>query len=409
MISIRKRLWISTLVLAFTLSASNALLAGKKDKDDDDDNIVAAIISAPVVTNGIVADEPTEFNIILNASGVGQEFALDPNVFGFQIPAGGRMEVELGEAFTRNTRINPDTGLEELVPINPNANIILTTGPQNPIIFQSGDTVARGNWSVSDDGANTITVTPNGGNGNNGLENARAKEIGVKVIHVRPGPSPRSKDNAPYINGGPGEVGTISVRIYDKRGKLRGAGFGDVVFKPRVGRQIHNTNEGLRTRPGGSPDAETIENVDFQRVKPNTALTNTEKTEPFSVGFPYAPRFLMFEELDPNVRGNFTDASFIPQVGIDNVTYEVNSKKPWTAKLVQMIGTETETIGAIVIRGPTKSSRGMILPSPGLITVGGNGSFLSVSVQVGRKKGVYTVTVTLLEGGQATNHIIVTD
>jgi len=395
-------LW-GALLLAATLGTSSALLADKKD-DDDHDNIVAGIISAPVVMNGTVANEPTEFNLIFNAQGKGLKRALDPELFGFQIPAGGRMEVELSDEFTRNTRIISVSGAVEPVPINPNANIILTTGPQNPIIFAPGTTVARGNWSVSDDGNNLITITPNGGSGDNGLENARANEIGMKVIHVRP--NPRVKDGTPFINGNAGEVGRVTVRIYDAESKLKHSGSGKVKFKPRVGRQVHNTNDGLRTTPGGSPLVETIELIDFQRVGPNTALTNDQQYSPFSAGYPYAPRFLLFEELDQSVRGQFTEASYIRQPGIENVTYEVNARKPWKAKLIQVTTTGNVTIGKIEIKGHD-DSHGTILPSPGLTTIGGNGSHLTVPVRVGDEDGKYKVKVSLSGGGSATTTIIV--
>ncbi len=371
--------------------------------DDDEHNIVAGIISAPVVMNGLVANEPTEFNIILSQPGVSLEGALDPQAKGFQIPAGGRMEVELSDEFIRNKV----TGTDTPVPINPNANIILTIGPQNPIIFQSGATVARGNWAVSDDGANLITVTPLGGIGDNGLENARANEIGMKVIHVRP--NPRTVDGMPFINGDPGEEGEIAVRIYNASGDVVASGEGDVKFRARVGRQVHITNEGLRTTPGGSPAVETIELIDFQRVGPGTVLDNTNKTTPFSAGYPYAPRYILFDDLDPSLRGEFTEASFIPQIGLAGVTYEIKKEKPWRAKLVQYTGTGKHTIGAVDMSGPSRDSRGKLLPSIGQTTASSdaNGSFFSVPVQVGDMPGEYRVTVTLYGGGQATTTIIV--
>jgi len=373
--------------------------------DDDDDNIVATIVSAPVLSSGTLADEPTEFNLIMNAGGEGKETALDPQLFGYQIPAGGRMEVELSDAFTRNTVVDAETGIAQPVAINPNANIILTTGPQNPIIFQSGATVARGNWSVSDDGQNTITVTPNGGFGDSGLENSRANEIGIKVIHVRP--NPRNINGTPFINGRPGEKGTIKVRIYNAANEVIAKGKGKVKFRARNGRQIYISNEGLRTPGGGNPAAETNELIDFQRVAPNTALTNDTPHVPFSAGRPYAPRFLMFEALDPAVRGEFTAASYIPQAGIANVTYVINKKKPWKAKLVQITDAGTKTIGKIKIEGPDDDESSMILPSPGLTTIGGNGSFLTVPVKVGEEAGTYDVKVKLSGGGSAITHIIV--
>ena len=399
----QRKLWITLLIIgaAFLIKP----IAFADDDDDDKNNIVAGIISAPVVMNGTVANEPTEFNLILNASSVGLKRALNPQIFGYQIPAGGRMEVELSEEFVRNTRINPETGLSEPVPINPNNNIIITTGPQNPIIFQAGATVARGNWSVSDDGKNLITITPLGGSGDNGLENARANEIGVKVIHIRP--NPRTVEGMPFINGAAGDEGEVEVRIYNAENTLVAKGEGEVTFRNSVGRQIHNTNAGL-TSPGGSPAAETVELIDFQHVAPGTELTNTTKSTPFSAGFPYAPRFLLFEALNPEVRGLFTAESFIPQAGIDGVTYEVSSKKPWRAKLVRYNSNgEKESIGVIVMKGPNRKNRGEILPPVSPTTVGGNGSILSVPVKVSNKAGKYTVSVKLDHGGKARTTIIV--
>lgn len=399
----QKKQWFGLFIVCSLSLINSYANAG----NDEEKNIVAGIISAPVVMNGVVANEPTEFNLIFNASGVGLERALDPKVFGYQIPAGGRMEIELSDEFKRNTRLNSDTGLTEPVPIKPNANIILTTGPQNPIIFAAGDTVARGNWSVSDNGENLITITPNGGSGDNGLENARANEIGMKVIHIRPSP-PRTVNDMPFINGDAGEEGEVEVRIYNAKNKLVAEGEGEVTFRASVGRQIHNTNEGLRTTPGGSPAVETVELIDFQRVAAGTELSNTTKTSPFSAGYPYAPRFVLFEALDPAVRGQFTDASFIPQVGIEGVTYEVSHKKPWRAELVHYNSSgEKEIIGTIVMAGPRKKNRGQILPSVGMTTIGGNGSFFSVPVKVGKKTGNYTVTVSFYGGGQATTTVIV--
>jgi len=405
----QRKKWIALLfILSSFLIKPIAMASGDhEDDDDDENNIVAGIISAPVVMNGLVANEPTEFNLIFNASGAGLKQALDPYNFGYQIPAGGRMEIELSEEFKRNTRVNADTGLSEPVPINPNANIILTIGPQNPIIFAPGDTVARGNWSVSDDGANLVTITPLGGSGENGLENARANEIGMKVIHIRP--NPRTVSGMPYINGDAGEEGEVEVRIYDAANNLIAEGEAEVTFAARVGRQVFNTNDGLRTTPGGSPDVETIELIDFQRVAPGTELTNTTKTAPFSAGYPYAPRFIMFEALDPEVRGQFTEASFIPQAGIAGITYELHPRKPWRAKLVQTTATgEKKTVGVIVMKGPNKHNRGTILPSVGSTSdEEGNGSRFSVPVRVGNKTGKYTVTVRFHGGGKATTTIFV--
>ena len=54
--------------------------------DDDKRNIIAAIVPAPVVSNGLVAKNPTEFNIILAPKKAKPGMELDPDVNGYQIP-----------------------------------------------------------------------------------------------------------------------------------------------------------------------------------------------------------------------------------------------------------------------------------------------------------------------------------
>jgi len=385
-------LWDIFIILALASGLSNAALA-------DDDNIFTDIISAPVVTNGLIAGEPTEFNILLNAPGKDDNVSLDPENFGHQIPAGGRMEVRLGGTYQRN---RDSSGNPVVDPIVANRNIILTIAPQNPITATTGSGVQHGNWSVLDDGDRLLTIVPNGGNGKNGLENGRANEVGMKVIHVRP--NARSGFGpAPFLNGPAGTVGTLSVKIFDKNGKLKESGSGEVIFQASIGRQIHVTNAGLTTGGQGSPatvTAELVESTNFQQVAPDTSMTNTVKTVPFSAGAPYAPRFLLFEanELQPD--------AFIPQLGIENVSYVVDTTNPWIAILKE---NGTDIIGAIIMSGPSSDSRGTILPSPAPTTIGGNGSVLNVPVQVGSEEGLYTVKVVLLGTGEAVTSIVVDD
>jgi len=360
-------------------------------------NIIMSVVNAPVVTNGLVAGEPTEINILLRSKEVGDETALDPANFGHQIPTGGWMEVELSGKFMRNRN---ELGEPVVNPVLANRNIILTTAPQNPIVATQGTGVQHGNWRVEDDGDKLLTIIPNGGNGDNGLEGLRAKKIGFKVIHIRP--NPRSGNGpAVFVNGSAGMVGTVSVRIYAKDGELKESGYSDIVFQANLGPQVNITNAGLTTGGQGSPNttgAELVESTIFQHVAAETSLVETMKMAPFSSGTPYAPRFLLFDE-----SANQPD-SFIPQVGLENVSYLVDPKRPWTAKLVV---DGIDVIGAMTLAGPMSSSRGMILPLDQVTNIGGNGSVINVPIKVGKMKGLYTLTVTLVGGGSAVNTIIV--
>ena len=207
---------------ALLLSASNTALAD----DDEKINIVRALVSPPVVSNGTIAGEPTEVIGVLAVKEVPPNLAMDPENFGYQIKAGGRMEVELGGSFERNGVDNA----KAFRAISSNANFVLVTGlPQAPITAPAGDGVQHGNYTISDDGNKIITVTPNGGKGRNGLDQKRAKKIGVKVVHIRPRPGTDESTSA-FTNGPAGTIGTMEVRIYKANGKLAESGSASVTL-----------------------------------------------------------------------------------------------------------------------------------------------------------------------------------
>ncbi len=369
---------------------------------DDGIDILRALVSPPVVSNGIVAGEPTEVIGVLAVQDVAPNLALDPGYFGYQIPAGGRMEVELGGTFERN---GVDNG-KVFRAIGSNANFILVTGlPQAPITAPAGDGVQHGNYTISDDGNKIITVTPNGGKGRKGIEQERARKIGIKVVHIRPQPG-GGAGTSPFTNGPAGTIGTMDVRIYNANGKLIESGSASVTFPPAVGPVVGPTNVGLATGSQGSPATtatELVESVNFQHVAPGTELTNTVRGASFSDGAPYAPRFLLFDEL-----ANQPD-SFIPQKGLAGVGY-IPSGDPTHVHMVQdsnfngIPDAGDTIIGHTTISGPP-GSYPEILPSDALTTSGDgvsgpNGSVYNVPVRIGDLEGVYTITA-ILEGGNA--------
>lgn len=362
--------------------------------DDDRKNIIVDIINAPVVSNGLVAGAPTEFNAILSARDADERsFALDPEEFGHQIPAGGRMEIQLTGDFTIDAGLEADPS-----GFLTNGHVILTSGPQNPIHGNAGDSVQLANWTATltpnvASGGHLITITPDGGNGRNGLEGERAKKIGVKVVHVRP-----RAGISPFTNGAAGEVGTIAIRIYNASGKLLEAGVDDIVFtsKADTGPQAAITNIDVRTGGAGAPQPtmEVNENTDFQRVAANTSLVNTARlpgTTFFSESAPYAPRFLLLEAAAAGEPNNTRIVA----------SYSIDPLRPWLAEMTDSSG---QAIGVIRINGPSESSRGSLLPDPAT-----GSSIFSVPVQVGDEEGIYTVTVSLTSGNESVNTIFVDD
>jgi len=389
---------------ALLLSASNTALAD----DDEKINIVRALVSPPVVSNGTIAGEPTEVIGVLAVKEVPPNLAMDPENFGYQIKAGGRMEVELGGSFERNGVDNA----KAFRAISSNANFVLVTGlPQAPITAPAGDGVQHGNYTISDDGNKIITVTPNGGKGRNGLDQKRAKKIGVKVVHIRPRPGTDESTSA-FTNGPAGTIGTMEVRIYKANGKLAESGSASVTFPASGGQVVGVTNVGLATGGQGSPatiTTELVESVHFQHVAPGTELVNTVKGATFSDGAPYAPRFLLFDKLV-----NQPD-SFIPQKGLAGVGY-IQSPDPTHVHMVQdtnfngIPDADDTIVGHTTISGPAGSSP-EILPSDALTTsgdgvTGPNGSIYNVPVRIGDKEGVYTITAILEDGNASVTTII---
>ena len=398
---------LAAITSSLLFAMSNVAMADDDD-DDGDDNIVRAIVSPPVVANGTIAGEPTEIIGVLAVEDVHPSLAMDPENEGFQIPAGGRMEVELGGTFERNGVDN--TKAFRL--INSNANFVLVTGlPQAPITAPAGAGVQHGNYTITDDGDKIITVTPNGGRGKNGIEGKRAKKIGIKVVHIRPRPNTDESTSA-FTNGPAGTIGTMAVRIYKANGKIDEKGSASVTFPASGGQVVGATNVGMATGGQGSPNtvtAELVESVNFQHVAPGTLLTNTVKGTTFSDGAPYAPRFLMFDKL-----ANQPD-SFIPQKGLAGVGY-IPSADPTHVHMVQDTnGNGLPDAGDTIVGHTTISgaagSNPEILPSDALTTsgdgvTGPNGSVYSVPVRIGSVEGVYRITAILEDGNAAVTTII---
>lgn len=385
-------LFLSLLFLTFISSASNYK------------NIISTVVNAPVVSNGLVAGEPTEFNIILNARKSASRFDLDPRNRGYQIPHGGKMVIRLGGTYKRNPNfMSTITGVNRLAA---NANIILTIAPQNPIVSTAGTGVQHGNWVVNDNGKRKIIISPVG----NKLENRRARRIGVKVVHIRPNPRDirLTLDRAPFINGPAGTVGRIRIKIFNEYGVKIKEGHAQVIFRKNPGPQVHISNAGLTTGSQGSPattTAELFESVHYQRVPAHTLLVNTVKMIPFSSGLPYAPRFLLFAGTAQQ------PSSFIPQLGIENVGYyTVEDRKAIIVVDSNANGQADigdKKIGVIRLLSPQDSLGSRILDNASLTSLSGNGSIFNVPIKAGDTKGAYRLKVRLFGGGSAKTVIFV--
>lgn len=350
--------------------------------------IAAELRSAPVVANGLVAGAPSEYNLVLRRKGVDPDRALDPQVRGIDIPPGGSMEIIHVEGFER-------VGDQ----VAANTNIILTTGPQNPIVSTAGSGPQHGDWRVEDDGAMTLTVVANGAAG---LSGGRAQMMGVKVIHVRP--DPRSGEGpAIFRNGAMGTALAIDVRIRDAQGVVVAEGRATAPVTPANQPKVFVSNSRLQTKQQGRPEVEAalIESVDFQRVGPGTRLDQVT-----SSGSNQAPTFILFASASAQ------PDPFVPQAGIAGVGLRLDQIDPARGVLVRdanddlTLGADEPVIGSVEIKAPDGAAP-RLLPTSSLTVSGDgsaapNGSQLVLPFQVGEKTGRYALIVSLDGGNRAT-------
>jgi len=206
----------------FFLSLSLTVFAGTAGAD----GIVGSVVSSPLSADGTVSGARTGINIYLEkpeASGI--EF-MNPEVVGYGVPAGGRLEVELLSGFERD----PDIELAQ-------PSIMLVTGAP-----QQGMPGAAIGYSVSQgDNLNTFVITPTKEEGlaadvimtpAKGAGGDPIRQRGIKVVHVGL--------KKAFINRG--ETGNVAVRIYDGNGDLTNEGNGNIDVLDEPNPQIFPTN-----------------------------------------------------------------------------------------------------------------------------------------------------------------------
>jgi hypothetical protein len=219
--------------------------------------VVNAIVNAPLSAAGTVRDGRVGINVYLqSASAPGAAF-MDPKVPGYGIPAGGHLEIEMGEGFERDWEV----ALSQ-------AAIMLVTGtPQQGLPGKKvGYTVAAG------DNDNTFRFTPTAESGLSadqlmspapGAKLDPIPQRGIKVIHIG------FQQSAFFNRGSRGEV---HVRFVDGSGKAVQEGTGTIAFLDEPVAQILPTNFTDKRR-----------NHNWQRVEPGQILGVSAGTVPITL------------------------------------------------------------------------------------------------------------------------------
>lgn len=402
------------------------------------------LVPAPITSNGLHMGAPSHFHLWFGSIGKPVEDAFDPENYGLYIEGiPGRLVLELSPHFVYDTRNN-------LVPV-PLVTTEMATSPANIIypspcsedIHSKAGQIFCGGWFSQF--ANTGTDIPIDVNqieivAPDGLSGIRARDIGIKFVHIHPELTANVTNNAIYNNangtcsttGGnqDGDVtevksgttnGTIyclfdsdcptnntcvasaepfnayvTASLYNRQNELVHKGTNYYTFDVDPRYFVHTVNTGIAN------SQEAVMMADFQRVRPGAKLTNVTLGEDglYITSAPYAPRFFMFGPKD------FTMA--FPSPGVDDITVELTSETTAT------IYSANEEVGQIELIQPAADAGGKILDEEALGYIRDGparfgGTLIGVPLQVGTALGKYIVRVTVNGGSIAETRIIVTE
>ena len=209
------------------------------------DGIVAKVVNSPLNSAGLVRDGYTALNVYLqkpDAQGI--EF-FNPEIAGYGIPPGGRIEVEMGGGFTRDPAVAMDASAVHMVSGTP----------------QQGLSSKLGYGSHEGANENIFVLTASTADGlppEKLLPRATVQKldpipnIGLKVFHI--GLSAIAFSNR-------GDKGSVTVRIVDANDKVLASGRAEVDFWNDTRPQIHPNNflhkgqnhNWQRVQQGGTP------------------------------------------------------------------------------------------------------------------------------------------------------------
>lgn len=221
------------------------------------DGIVAKIVNSPLSAAGLVQGAHVGINIYLQSDAAkGIEF-MDPNVVGYGVAAGGRVEIELAGGFER------DAG----VPLTQKAIMVVTGAPQQGMPGKAvGYKVGEGA------NAQTIAITPTKEGGlpaeglmspAKGAKNDPVRQRGIKVFHV-------GLLQSAFVNLG--VAGTVHIRFIDGAGKTTHSGSASIDLLAAPVPQL---------QPNNFPDKQR--NHNWQVVQPGQVVGRDAGTVPIPI------------------------------------------------------------------------------------------------------------------------------
>ncbi|MFV2092546.1 MAG: hypothetical protein ACC634_05635, partial [Hyphomicrobiales bacterium] len=185
---------------------------------------MSAIVSSPLSADGYVKGSRTGLNIYLQTDEAPAIEFMNPEVIGYGIPAGGRLEVEMVSGFER----------DKTIPLGQPSIMMVTGAPQQGLPGKAvGYKVTQG------ENENTFVFTPGKAlvadklmTPAPGAKGDPVRQRGIKVVHVGL--------KKAFINRG--DRGVVAVRILDGGGKVIHKGSGEIDFIDAPQPQIFPTN-----------------------------------------------------------------------------------------------------------------------------------------------------------------------
>ena len=250
----RRILKLAAAVASATFLVSTAAASG--------DGIVAKVVNSPLNSAGLVKNGYSALNVYLQKpEAEGIEF-YNPEIPGFGIPAGGRIEVEMVRGFTRDPSVAMDARAVHMVSGTPQHGL-----SDERLGYQSVQGANPNIFVIS-------AASPDGLPAEKLLPRATVQKldpipnIGLKTFHI-------GLSTIAFTNEG--ERGAVAVRIVDRNGKVLASGQAEVDFWDTPRAQIHPNNFLHRGR-----------NHNWQRVAPGETVGQTPGSVPLT--------FLLFEK-----------------------------------------------------------------------------------------------------------------
>lgn len=191
------------------------------------EGIVSKIVNSPLSAAGLVRGAHAGINIYLQSDEAPGPAFMNPAVIGYGIPAGGRIEIEMGEGFQRID----DIALTQ-------KTIMVVTGAP-----QQGMPGVKVGYEISQGASpNIYVIAPTWDEGlvadtlmspAPGAQGDPIRQRGIKVFHV-------GFLQSAFKNSG--ASGTVAVRIIDGNGKTVASGSAEVDFTDAPAPQIQPNN-----------------------------------------------------------------------------------------------------------------------------------------------------------------------